>query len=256
MPSTSPRSRRARSSHGNTLARWGARPTIGRMPIRLLPETLVNRIAAGEVIERPASALKELVENSIDAGATRIDVTLKEGGQSLVVVADDGIGMDADELSLAVERHCTSKLPDDDLLQIQHLGFRGEALPSIGAVSRLTITSRKRGSDSAWSIAVEGGDKHAVQPAALGQGTRIEMRDLFYATPARLKFLKSARSEREAAVDVIERLAMAYPGIAFTVSGEEDRILLRLNAVERDLTGTDGRRLRLAAVLGKEFGDN
>jgi DNA mismatch repair protein MutL len=226
------------------------------MPIRLLPETLVNRIAAGEVIERPASALKELVENAIDAGATRIDVTLKEGGQSLVIVSDDGIGMDRDELALAVERHCTSKLPDDDLLKIDHLGFRGEALPSIGAVSRLTITSRKRGSDSAWLIAVEGGVKAAVQPAALSQGTRIEMRDLFYATPARLKFLKSARSEREAAIDVVERLAMAYPGIAFTVSGEEDRILLRLNAVERDLTGTDGRRLRLAAVLGKEFGDN
>ncbi|HEX4192516.1 MAG TPA: DNA mismatch repair endonuclease MutL [Stellaceae bacterium] len=226
------------------------------MPIRLLPETLVNRIAAGEVIERPASALKELVENAIDAGATRIDVTLKEGGQSLVIVSDDGIGMDANELALAVERHCTSKLPDDDLLKIDHLGFRGEALPSIGAVSRLTITSRKRGSDSAWVITVEGGAKTAVQPAALSQGTRIEMRDLFYATPARLKFLKSARSEREAAVDVIERLAMAYPQIAFTVSGDEDRILLRLNAVERDLTGTDGRRLRLAAVLGKEFGDN
>ena len=226
------------------------------MPIRLLPETLVNRIAAGEVIERPASALKELVENAIDAGATRIDVTLKEGGQSLVIVSDDGMGMDRDELALSVERHCTSKLPDDDLLRIDHLGFRGEALPSIGAVSRLAITSRKRGSAHAWTIAVEGGAKSAVQPAALGQGTRIEMRDLFYATPARLKFLKSARAEREAAVDVVERLAMAYPGIAFTVSGEEDRILLRLNAVERDLTGTDGRRLRLAAVLGKEFGDN
>ena len=226
------------------------------MPIRLLPPVVVNRIAAGEVIERPASALKELIENSIDAEATRIDVTLKEGGQSLVVVADDGIGMDADELSLAVERHCTSKLPDDDLLQIQHLGFRGEALPSIGAVSRLTITSRKRGSDNAWSIAVEGGDKHAVQPAALSQGTRIEMRDLFYATPARLKFLKSARAEREAAVDVVERLAMAYPGITFTITGDEDRQLLRLNAVERDLTGADGRRLRLAAVLGRDFGDN
>ena len=226
------------------------------MAIRLLPETLVNRIAAGEVIERPASALKELVENAIDAGATRIDVTLKEGGQSLVIVSDDGVGMDRDELALAVERHCTSKLPDDDLLRIDHLGFRGEALPSIGAVSRLTMTSRKRGSDSAWTISVEGGAKSTVQPAALSQGTRIEMRDLFYATPARLKFLKSARSEREAAIDVVERLAMAYPSIAFTVSGDEDRILLRLNGVERDLTGTDGRRLRLAAVLGKEFGDN
>jgi DNA mismatch repair protein MutL len=226
------------------------------MALRRLPETLVNRIAAGEVIERPASALKELVENAIDAGASRVDVTLKEGGQSLVIVSDDGVGMDQGELALAVERHCTSKLPDDDLRRIDHLGFRGEALPSIGAVSRLIIASRKRGSDNAWAIAVEGGAKGAVQPAALGQGTRVEMRDLFYATPARLKFLKSARSEREAAIDVVERLAMAYPGIGFTVSGDEDRILLRLNAVERDLTGSDGRRLRLAAVLGKEFGDN
>jgi len=231
------------------------------MPIRLLPQVLVNRIAAGEVIERPAAALKELIENSIDAGASRIDVTLREGGQSLVIVSDDGTGMDRDELALAVERHCTSKLPDDDLLNIAHLGFRGEALPSIGAVSRLSIASRKRGSDSAWVIAVEGGAKGAVQPAALGQGTRVEMRDLFYATPARLKFLKSARAEREAAVDLVERLAMAYPGIAFTVSGDEDRVLLRLNAVERDLgviegRGTDARRLRLAAVLGRDFGDN
>ncbi|HVA12198.1 MAG TPA: DNA mismatch repair endonuclease MutL [Stellaceae bacterium] len=231
------------------------------MPIRLLPQVLVNRIAAGEVIERPAAALKELIENSIDAGASRIDVTLREGGQSLVIVSDDGAGMDRDELALAVERHCTSKLPDDDLLNIAHLGFRGEALPSIGAVSRLSIASRKRGSDSAWVIAVEGGAKGAVQPAALGQGTRVEMRDLFYATPARLKFLKSARAEREAAVDVVERLAMAYPGIAFTVSGDEDRVLLRLNAVARDLgviegRGTDARRLRLAAVLGRDFGDN
>ncbi|HEV8016583.1 MAG TPA: DNA mismatch repair endonuclease MutL [Stellaceae bacterium] len=226
------------------------------MPLRRLPENLVNRIAAGEVIERPASALKELVENSIDAGASRVDITLKEGGQSLVIVSDDGAGMDREELALAVERHCTSKLPDDDLLRIAHLGFRGEALPSIGAVSRLSITSRKRGSDAAWVVTVEGGAKTAAQPAALSQGTRVEMRDLFYATPARLKFLKSARAEREAAIDVIERLAMAYPGIAFTVSGDEDRVLLRLNAVERDLTGTDARRLRLAAVLGRDFGDN
>ncbi len=226
------------------------------MLLRQLPPVVVNRIAAGEVVERPASAIKELVENAIDAGATRIDVTLREGGQSLIVVADDGIGMSADELSLAVERHCTSKLPDDDLLRIDSLGFRGEALPSIGAVSRLAIASRKRGAGSAWSIAVEGGDKAAPLPAALSQGTRVEVRDLFYATPARLKFLKSPRAEREAAVDAVERLAMAYPGIAFTVSGEEDRILLRLNAVARDLAGNDARRERLAAILGRDFADN
>jgi DNA mismatch repair protein MutL len=226
------------------------------MPLRQLPPVVVNRIAAGEVVERPASAVKELVENAIDAGATRIDVTVREGGQSLVIVADNGVGMSEDELSLAVERHCTSKLPDDDLLHIDSLGFRGEALPSIGAVSRLTIASRKRGAGNAWSIAVEGGVKSAPQPAALSQGTRVEMRDLFYATPARLKFLKSPRAEREAAVDAVERLAMAYPGVTFTVSGEEDRILLRLNAVARDLAGNDARRERLAAILGRDFADN
>ena len=226
------------------------------MPLRQLPPVVVNRIAAGEVVERPASAVKELVENAIDAGARRIDITLREGGQSLVIVADDGIGMSAEELSLAVERHCTSKLPDDDLLRIETLGFRGEALPSIGAVSRLSIASRKRGADSAWSIAVEGGSKSAPLPAALSQGTRVEVRDLFYATPARLKFLKSPRAEREAALDAVERLAMAYPGVAFTVSGEEDRILLRLHAVASDLAGNDARRERLAAILGRDFADN
>jgi DNA mismatch repair protein MutL len=226
------------------------------MPIRQLPPVIVNRIAAGEVVERPASAVKELVENAIDAGATRIDVTLREGGQSLIIVVDDGMGMSADELSLAVERHCTSKLPDDDLLRIDSLGFRGEALPSIGAVSRLTIASRQRGADSAWSITVEGGAKSEPVPIALSQGTRIDMRDLFYATPARLKFLKSPRAEREAALDVIERLAMAYPGISFTVSGEEDRILRRLPACARDLAGSDARRARLAAILGRDFADN
>src|SRR5579863_5244895 len=213
------------------------------MAIRQLPATVVNRIAAGEVIERPAAAVKELVENALDAGARRIEITLRDGGASLILVSDDGDGMNAAELDLAVERHCTSKLPDDDLLHIRTLGFRGEALPSIGAVSRLSIVSRKRGARDAFKIGVEGGAKSSVEPAALSQGTRVEVRDLFYATPARLKFLKSARAEREAAIDVIERLAMAYPGIAFTVSGEEDRILLRLNAVERDLTGTDSRRL-------------
>jgi DNA mismatch repair protein MutL len=226
------------------------------MPLRQLPPVVVNRIAAGEVVERPASAVKELVENAIDAGAARIDITLREGGQSLVIVADDGIGMSADELSLAVERHCTSKLPDDDLMRIDTLGFRGEALPSIGAVSRLSIASRQRGSDAGWSIALEGGAKSEPQPAALSPGTRVEMRDLFYATPARLKFLKSPRAEREAIVDAVERLAMAYPAVGFTVSGEEDRILLRLNAIAHDLAGNDARRARLAAILGRDFADN
>ena len=229
------------------------------MAIRQLPATVVNRIAAGEVIERPAAAVKELVENAIDAGAHRIEVTLRDGGASLILVGDDGEGMDAAELALAVERHCTSKLPDDDLLHISTLGFRGEALPSIGAVSRLTIISRKRGARDAFKIAVEGGAKSAVEPAALNQGTRVEIRDLFYATPARLKFLKSARAERDAAVDAVERLAMAYPSIAFTVIGDEEKPLLRMTASEPDLAGKsadDIRRARLGAILGRDFADN
>jgi DNA mismatch repair protein MutL len=166
--------------------------------------------------------------------------------------------MSADELSLAVERHCTSKLPDDDLLRIRSLGFRGEALPSIGAVSRLMITSRKRGADAAWSLAVEGGVKGTPQPAAQGAGTRVEVRDLFYATPARLKFMKTPRSERDQAVDMVQRLAMAYPGIAFTVTGDEGRVLLRLNPVPPSLDGDPqmARRERLAAILGASFADN
>jgi DNA mismatch repair protein MutL len=229
------------------------------MTIRQLPPVLVNRIAAGEVVERPASAVKELVENAIDAGATRVEVVLRDGGQSLIVVSDDGSGMTRAELVLAVERHCTSKLPEDDLLRIRSLGFRGEALPSIGAVSRLTITSRPPGTAEAWSLAVEGGVKAEAQPAAHPPGTRVEVRDLFYATPARLKFMKTARSERDQAVDAVERLAMAYPAIAFTVVGDDDRVLLRLNALAGDLAGRDpraARRARLAAILGRDFAEN
>jgi DNA mismatch repair protein MutL len=225
------------------------------MPIRQLPPVMVNRIAAGEVIERPAAAVKELVENAIDAGAAQIEVALREGGQALIAVADDGSGMDAAELALAVERHCTSKLPDDDLLHIKTLGFRGEALPSIGAVSRLTITTRRRGSDGV-RLAVEGGAKGAVEPAACNPGTRVEVRDLFFATPARLKFLKSARAERDAAVDAVTRLAMAYPAIAFTVAGDDGRNHLRLDPVGPSLLATDARRERLAAILGRDFTDN
>src|SRR5436190_15970478 len=219
------------------------------MPIRQLPPIVVNRIAAGEVIERPAAAVKELVENAIDAGATRIEVTLREGGQALIAVADNGAGMSRDELVLAVERHCTSKLPDDDILEITALGFRGEALPSIGAVSRLHITSRPAGADAAWEIAVEAGIKHDPVPAAYPPGTRVEVRDLFFATPARLKFLKTARSERDQAVDTVRRLAMACPGIAFTVIGNDERVLLRLPAAA-------SREARLAALLGRDFAEN
>src|SRR5579864_1747432 len=226
------------------------------MSIRQLPPVLVNRIAAGEVIERPAAAVKELVENAIDAGADRIEVTLREGGQALIAVADNGSGMSADELSLAVERHCTSKLPNDDLVEIAALGFRGEALPSIGAVSRLTIVSRPLGADSAWEIAVEAGTKRAPVPAAHPPGTRVEVRDLFFATPARLKFMKTPRSERDQAVDAVKRLAMAYPGIAFTVTGDDDRVLLRLAAETGALSGDDPRKSRLGALLGRDFAEN
>ncbi len=226
------------------------------MPIRQLPPILVNRIAAGEVIERPAAVVKELVENAIDAGADRIEVTLRDGGQSLIAVADNGGGMRSDELSLAVERHCTSKLPSDDLIEIAALGFRGEALPSIGAVSRLRIVSRPAGADSAWEIAVEAGAKRAPVPAAHPPGTRVEVRDLFFATPARLKFLKTPRSERDQAVDTVKRLAMAYPGIAFTVIGDDDRVLLRLGAETAGITGDDPRKARLGALLGRDFAEN
>ena len=226
------------------------------MSIRQLPPVLVNRIAAGEVVERPASAVKELVENAIDAGASRIEVVLRDGGQSLIAVSDDGVGMTRDELALAVERHCTSKLPEDDLLRIRSLGFRGEALPSIGAVSRLRLTSRRRDAREAWSLAVDGGVKAAAQPAAHPPGTRVVVRDLFYATPARLKFMKTVRGERDQAVDAVQRLAMAYPAIAFSVIGDEDRVLLRLNPTQGDLAGADARRQRLAAILGRDFADN
>src|SRR5580700_6401773 len=225
------------------------------MPIRQLPPVLVNRIVAGEVIERPAAAVKELVENAIDAGADRIEVTLREGGQALIAVADNGAGMTAAELSLAVERHCTSKLPNDDLIEIAALGFRGEALPSIGAVSRLKIVSRPPGADSAWEIAVEAGAKAPPVPAAHPPGTRVEVRDLFFATPARLKFLKTPRTERDLAVDSVRRLAMAYPGISFTVIGDEERVLLRL-AAAGDTEAAIARRARLAALLGRDFAEN
>jgi DNA mismatch repair protein MutL len=220
------------------------------MPIRLLPETLVNQIAAGEVVERPASAVKELVENAIDAGSGRIDVLLSEGGQALISVTDDGSGMSAGELALAVERHATSKLPGDDLLAINHLGFRGEALPSIGSVARLRLTSRPKGADSAWSLLVEGGRKGTPEPAAHPFGTRVEVRDLFFATPARLKFLKSPRAETGHVKDVIERLAMAHPRVGFTLS-EGTRQLLNLPACQGD--DATAWQERLSAILGRDF---
>ena len=224
------------------------------MAIRLLPPVVINRIAAGEVIERPAAAVKELVENAIDAGASRIDIVLKEGGQALISVADNGAGMTQEEMALAVERHCTSKLPDDDLSRISALGFRGEALPSIGAVSRMRIVSRPPDATNAWEITVEAGEKRAPLPAAYPPGTRVEVRDLFFATPARLKFLKTPRTERDLALDTVRRLAMAYPAIAFAVTGDEERVLLRLAAAAE--SGAPARWPRLAAVLGRDFAEN
>ena len=220
------------------------------MPIRVLSEEVAAKIAAGEVVERPASALKELVENALDAGARRIDVVLRDGGRTLIQVSDDGCGMDPDTLALAVERHATSKLPDDDLTHIATLGFRGEALPSIGAVSRLTITSRAAGAPAAWRIRIEGGAVGAPEPAALSAGTRVEVRDLFYATPARLKFLKVPRTEQMHAVEILQRLAMAAPNVGFTLS-DGSRTVLSLEAAQGELF--EARLARLGAVLGRDF---
>ncbi|PWR23554.1 DNA mismatch repair endonuclease MutL [Zavarzinia compransoris] len=224
------------------------------MRIRLLSESTVNRIAAGEVVERPASAVKELVENAIDAGASRIDVVVEGGGRALIRVADDGFGMSAGELALAIERHATSKLPDDDLDAISSFGFRGEALPSIGAVARLDIASRARGAAEGWMIRVEGGLKHPLEPAAIAAGTRVEVHDLFYATPARLKFLKSEQAEYQAIADVMRRLALAHPAIGFSLA-DGARVALRFPP-ETTLDPLDARRNRIAAVIGRDFADN
>jgi DNA mismatch repair protein MutL len=222
------------------------------MPVRQLSEGIVNRIAAGEVVERPASVVKELVENALDAGARRIDVLTDGGGRRLIRVTDDGIGMTRRDLDLAVERHATSKLADDDLMAIATLGFRGEALPSIGAVARLSIASRHAEEPHAWALDVDAGVKSAVRPAALSHGTSVEVRDLFHATPARLKFLKSDRSEGEAVREIVRRLAMARPDVAFTFAGEE-RMPVTWSAA---LPGAPGQLARLGDVLGPEFRAN
>src|ERR1700735_1450556 len=222
------------------------------MPIRQLPENIVNRIAAGEVVERPASVVKELVENALDAGASRIDVLTDGGGRRLIRIADDGAGMTKADLALAIERHATSKLADDDLVSIRTLGFRGEALPSIGAVARLAIATRHRSDPHAWSIEVDAGAKSDVKPAALGEGTRVEVRDLFYATPARLKFLKLDRTEAEAVREVVRRLAMSRPDVAFTLAGEERAPVTYAAA----LPGAAGQLVRLGDVLGADFRAN
>jgi DNA mismatch repair protein MutL len=222
------------------------------MPVRQLSEAVVNRIAAGEVVERPASVVKELVENALDAGARRIDVLTDGGGRRLIRVSDDGDGMTRADLALAVERHATSKLADDDLVSIRTLGFRGEALPSIGAVARLSIATRHASEPHAWAIEVDAGVKSDIKPAALGEGTRVEVRDLFYATPARLKFLKLDRTEADAVREVVRRLAMSRPDVAFTLAGEE-RAPATFAAA---LPGATGRLTRLGDILGADFRAN
>eukprot|EP00913_Durusdinium_trenchii_P026904 g25239.t1 len=218
------------------------------MPVKQLSETLINQIAAGEVIERPASATKELIENAVDAGATRIEIATASGGKSLIRVTDNGCGMDAADLELAVRRHCTSKI-DASLEDIRTLGFRGEALPSIGSVAKLTITSRRPGEQQGAQVAVIGGQATAPKPAPANPGTVVEVRDLFFATPARLKFMKTERAEAAAITEVVKRMAIAFPNVRFVLSGS-DRSTLEFPA-----TGGD-HLARMAQVLGSDFQDN
>jgi len=218
------------------------------MRIRYLPETLINQIAAGEVVERPAAAVKELVENSIDSGATAIDISIRDGGKTAIIINDNGSGMNKEELLAAPDRHATSKLPGNDLLNIQHMGFRGEALASISAVARLTIKTHDASENTGWQISVEGGKKHAITPCAHQKGTSVEVRDLFYATPARLKFMKTERAEFGAIKETITALAMANPHIAWTLS-HNGKTSLKLPAVLEP-------HIRFSDILGREFGEN
>jgi DNA mismatch repair protein MutL len=217
--------------------------------IRLLPEQLVNQIAAGEVIERPASALKELLENAIDAGATRISIELERGGLSSLIVSDNGRGMSCDELPVAVQRHATSKLPDDDLFQITHFGFRGEALPSIGAVSSLSLTSRVGDVEHGWRLDIVHGAVGVPRPAACAIGTRIEITDLFGSVPARLKFLKTERTEAGQCIDVVRRLAMCRPDIGFQMSDSGKAVF----SLPAQPLSDEGARQRLSALVGRTF---
>lgn len=225
--------------------------------IRQLDSAAINRIAAGEVVERPASAVKELVENALDAGARRIEIVVSDGGKTLIRVADDGCGIASQDLQLALARHATSKIDGTDLMNIHTFGFRGEALPALGAVGRLTITSRVPNQDAA-TIQVQGGQVTATKPAALTAGTVVELRDLFFATPARLKFMRTDRAEGQAIADVVKRLAMAEPFVSFTLrdvsGGGEGRVTFRADAETGDLF--DALHGRLATVLGREFSDN
>ena len=222
------------------------------MTVRLLDRVTIDRIAAGEVVERPASAVKELVENALDASARQIEVALEDGGRRLIRVIDDGDGMNAADLDLAVERHATSKLPDGDLSAIATLGFRGEALPSIGSVAQLSIDTRAAGADHGVSIRVDAGDKRPVQASSWPRGARIEVRDLFAATPARLKFLKSPRAEAQAVADILRRIALAHCDVSFTLTGDH----LTTLSYRATAPGREGFAERVAQVLGREFIDN
>lgn len=216
--------------------------------LRVLPQNLINQIAAGEVVERPASAIKELIENAIDAGANRVDIKIEQGGKTYFAVIDNGKGMNREELVLALERHATSKLPDDDLMNINFLGFRGEALPSIASVSHMTLTSRTKEAESGWQIQVDGGNKQNPVPAPSAFGTKIEVKDLFYNTPARLKFLKSDQSEQMAIREIVDRLAMCYPEISFSLENENKKLLnypVATNLFDR-----------VAMVIGHQFKEN
>ena len=216
--------------------------------IRRLPETLVNRIAAGEVVERPASALKELVENALDAGARQVSIRLGEGGLSLIEVADDGCGMDRDEIALALERHATSKLPGEDIEAVSTLGFRGEALPSIASVARLTIESRGQGASEGWRRVVDNGAVVDEGPAALPPGTRIRVEQIFARVPARRKFMRTPRAEWGACLDAVRRLALARPDVGFTLEHDGRRAV----AVQPDA----GVAARAAELIDRALADN
>ena len=224
--------------------------------LRRLPNIIINQIAAGEVVERPASAVKELVENALDANARRIDVKLLNGGLDGIIVDDDGTGMSKDELALAVERHATSKLPSDDISIINHFGFRGEALPSIASVSRMTITSAKTEAGEAWQISVDQGEVSSIRPASRDKGTRIEVAHLFHATPARLKFMKSPRTEHGQCLEMMKRLAMAHPEVAFRLSNDGKQSLdLSSKMPDLDDESMANTRARIRDVMGGGFAD-
>jgi DNA mismatch repair protein MutL len=223
------------------------------MKIKQLSNTTINRIAAGEVIERPASVIKELTENAIDANATKIDITVERSGKNLIVITDNGMGMSKADLNLAVERHTTSKLFEDDIMNIRHMGFRGEALPSIASISRLTITTREKGSETSFKIFVEGGLKFEIEEDIFNIGTKVEVRDLFFATPARLKFLKTDQTELSACVDVVKKLAMSHPHVAFSFTSQ-DKVLLKTRAIDRN--EFNSHKFRIQEILGNSFIEN